>query len=257
MRGWQKKKTQERSATKFTTSGNGQLISFPLVQVLAREGGRGLATATRRRLLCIKCQVCLKLARIKSTAKKFFFPIVLCLFLSYFFLFYFYFFLLFCSCCFISLLIIFSLWCFGYFGQRAGWLANSLCVYVPHYGSWQFNFMYWSRSHSRSQSQVQSHSLSAVAASLLPTKHLLKSFASIVALLAWGRLFKVLSQAWQGTRTRSRIRSRSHIRLRIRIRIRCRILICTCLQFTPNTDALQKPLMRVSVRVSVCKLLML
>lgn len=139
--------------------------------------------------------------RIKWTAKKFLFQlwsllqlllpvvvVVACfslIFIS---------FISFSLACFISLLIIFSLWCSA---TLVSVRLLTLCVYVPHYGSWQFNFMYWGTA----SSTVSPLTLLFLPESPLPawdTKHLLKSFASVVALLAWGRLFKVLSQAWQG-----------------------------------------------------------
>lgn len=163
--------------------------------------------------------------------------------------------------CFISLLIIFSLWCFGHFGQLAdcaGSLATqfvclcvSVCVYVPHYGSWQFNFMYC-RTQVAGRARDRRRSQSWPNPTQFPTKHLLKSFASN-ALPFWPEVDYSKCLVKHG-RVLTRIHSRIHIRLRIRLRIRGRILICTCLQFAPKQKRIAKPLMCVcvSVHVAVC-----
>lgn len=110
------------------------IVHTPLRPPQSRFG-----TATRRRLLCIKCQVCLELAELSGLPKSSFsncgpccsccaaVVVVACfslIFISFYF---------FLSCLlYFAFNNIFTLM-LGHFGQRAA--PHFLCVYVPHYGS--------------------------------------------------------------------------------------------------------------------------
>lgn len=91
--------------------------------------GSGLTTATRRRLLCIKCQVCLELAELSGLPKSSFSncgpccSCCCCLFLSYFYFVYFF------LCCLLYFAFnnIFTLM-LGHFGQRAAPHFVCLCA---------------------------------------------------------------------------------------------------------------------------------